>query len=105
MGMAEDDRGKASRRGIQIELVYLVKHVKMQTANFYHLRQWQKTLGATTVYVASHCEGWRNIFQLAKNIHLAHIAGVKNIVAAIKCGDYFRTKKAVRIGNDTDLYL
>ena len=93
---------EASRFRLQIKLGQVMQDVDRNAAEFNHFSFRQPSRPCSFVDVAAHCCHWRNCGKFVEDVGCSHVSRVNDVLRSTECRERFRTKQAVRIGDDAD---
>lgn len=100
--MAEDHHGEPCRFRIEIERRDVVQYVEVRSTHFNDLGRGQGGCPLGGIDVAANGYRRRNRAQRFEHVRVANVAGVNNQLGPSQRVNRLRTKKAVRIRDDSD---
>jgi len=96
------DRREAGRFWLHVQTIQDVEHVNRNSFNLYSVCLW-KLLGPIAIIdIAPDCGYRRNFLKLNENCWATNIPGMDYVLRSLQRSQGFRSKQAVRIGDDTD---
>ena len=102
--VAEEDGGKFSGGGVQVQGLEIVEHVDIAAGDEGHFGLRQLAAGAFAVHVAADGGDGGDLAQILENGGLAHVAEVEDLLDAGEGGDDLWTEEAVGIADDADFH-
>jgi len=93
---------EASRFGLQIQLGEVMQDVDGNAGDFDDLGLGQFASQGPFVDVPAYRGHRCDIGECLEDLGCAYVAGVNDVLGSTKCCKCFRTKQAVRIGDDAD---
>ena len=100
--MATDNGVKSSGLRLEVKILEIVKHVKMEAGGFDYGRKRKLLCPRLNVHVAAHRKNGSDELELREDLRRAYISRVKDKLNTLQRAQRFGAEQAVSIGNDAD---
>src|SRR5262245_61416805 len=101
MRVSEDDRGKPSRLGIEIECGELMQNIQPDVTNANDLAEWQRLCPVTSVHVSTNSNSGCNSSERFEHVGATDITRVNDQRGALQRRDDLGTDHSVSVRNHT----
>lgn len=102
MGVAAYDGVETGGLRLEVEILEIVKHIKMEPSGLDNCGEGQFLRPGLRVHITAHGKYGSNAFELCQNFGRAHVSGMNYELHPEQSALCFRAEKTVGIGNDAD---